>query len=490
LGKAGILAAGLVALASAGTAQAQTSVTLLGVSGHDQSSGALAAQIQSSLTTALSSHFIMVPGDKYKQVAAALGAQTTDPQDVVSVCSSLKLGYLIAGLVGPGASGYDVNIAVRRGSDGQVMNKYQFTVAGTTLDPGTAGQINAALVDGITGDATGHPVAAAPAPAPSGDSSADALLGGATSSNPPPTVATPAPAQTTSPDDESPLASSVNPDEESPLGGGGDSGDASEAPPEASGDGTGDNQVSEGVTLGSRPSWLPLFEGGAGVTLMQRTFTFDDPNAPQRQFAGSAAPAAHVEAAVYPFAGSSQATDKRILAGIGLGGSLDYSAVYNTPYTFGGQADPLGTFQESLQFGLRVREAVHPTSSSVVLRGGLSYGARIFEIKQDQGVQIPNLTVKLMSLDGGLDVPVTAKVALFADVAALIPVGVSDDVSKYSEAKAGVGFGGSAGVSVLPKPWLKLAAAFNFITQKYVFQTRGGAAEQYVGGTITAGILY
>jgi len=216
--------------------------------------------------------------------------------------------------------------------------------------------------------------------------------------------------------------------------------------------------------------------------------TFDNPTL--QHFAGPVAPAMHLEGTTYPLVLDPDLASEPLVRGLGLGGSLDYGSTYQIPLNVGGAASSVSAAQMRYDVGAHWLLGLHALGRDLALRAALGFAGRDFRITAAPSLAIPRLTMSAFAASLRLDASLFWRIAGFARATLLLPVAVYTDVGKYGVANASPGVDATMGLAVAPIPWLSIAAGFDVVSQGFLFTKLGGAAERYLGGTVSAAVLY
>lgn len=247
-----------------------------------------------------------------------------------------------------------------------------------------------------------------------------------------------------------------------------------------------------------------------GVSLLSRQLTFNSRNFEQapKGYKNSPVPGGRLEAELYPFAFGNPTS---AAAGLGIGGSYDKTFALNLQST----AQPGTKFpvtEQHYDVGLRYRIVFgsKPASPSVTLSAG--YAGWSFKVNRSalmQGNVIDLPDVSYVGFDPGImfRIPLGNTVALLFGGSALLVTGTGQiqQPDQYGQAKVTAG-SGMFGLDIVfsHRYALRLAAeaaqmGFAFTGGAQMTNNRdgdpatkdvGGAADRYIGGAFTFGVLY
>jgi hypothetical protein len=326
-------------------------------------------------------------------------------------------------------------------------------------------------------------------------------------------------ADTTSPtgdgiDDENPLAAARgdgkgDDDDDDDDDGKGDDGDDDDDDDDGDGDdGDDDDQKARpGVARTPRDAAILL---EVGPSLMSRQLSFNSrgnfPEAP-KGYQGPLVPGVRVRAEAYPMAASNPGG---FVGGFGLG--LDFDRVLTlTTRTSAARDVPLSTTSQYFSVGARLRLAVGRRPTSPTITVGFGYAQRAFTVDRSplpDGVtlDLPDVNYTFLEPRLAARVPVTSKVALRADLRALLVQSTGDIASadQYGDSSA-FGFDGALGLQILLGRHLVTDLSFQFVQIGHTFdggaemtdnrdmmpgKDVGGAADRYLGLTASVGVVY
>jgi hypothetical protein len=247
-----------------------------------------------------------------------------------------------------------------------------------------------------------------------------------------------------------------------------------------------------------------------GVSVLSRTLTFNSRNFEQapKGYKNSPVPGGRLEAELFPFAVSKPTS---AAAGLGIAGTYDQTFALNLQST----AQPGTKFpvtEKHYDIGLRYRIAFGARVSSPSLTLGLGYGSWAFTVNRSalmQGNVIDLPDVNYVGYTPGLTfrIPLGNTVALLFGGSALLvtSTGQIQTPQQYGQAKVTAGSGMFGLDFVFSNRYaLRVAAeaaqmGFAFTGGAQMTNNRdgdpaskdvGGAADRYIGGAFTFGVLY
>jgi hypothetical protein len=290
------------------------------------------------------------------------------------------------------------------------------------------------------------------------------------------------------------------------------SGDEDEGEGEGEGEGDdidpADTKVPE--PMSARPANRAAIRVDLGPSLSTRTLTFSSRNFEEapRPYSNGAVPGARVEGEIYPLAFGKPHS---IVGGIGIGGEFDQTLSLSVQTT-----TQMGTKfpakQKHFSVGGRFRLVFghKVTSPSVTLGGG--YTSRMFKVDTTnrlEGTIIDLPDVGYKGYNAGLAVrfPVMSKVAIIAQGRGIFvtTTGAIQTAAQYGQAKVtgaegmlgvDIGIGKRLAVRVIGEA-TQMGFAFTGTGQMSnnrdgdpMTKDVGGAADRYIGGAITLGVMY
>ena len=247
-----------------------------------------------------------------------------------------------------------------------------------------------------------------------------------------------------------------------------------------------------------------------GISMMSRQLTFNSRSFEQapKGYKNSPVPGGRLEAELYPFAFGKPTS---AAAGLGVGGSYDQTFSLNLQST----AQPGTKFpvtEKHYDIGLRYRIAFGSKASSPSVTIGAGYGRWSFKVNRSAlmaGNVIDLPDVDYAGYNPGLmfRIPLGNTVALLFGGSALLVTGTGDiqQPDQYGQAKVTAG-SGMFGLDIVfsNRYALRIAAeaaqmGFAFTGGSQMTNNRdgdpatkdvGGAADRYIGGAFTFGVLY
>jgi hypothetical protein len=258
------------------------------------------------------------------------------------------------------------------------------------------------------------------------------------------------------------------------------------------------------------PTNTPAVRVDIGGSTTTRSLQFTSRNFDQKPngYKNSPVPGVRLAGELYPFAFSNP---KGAAAGFGIAGDFDKTVLLSLSST----AQPGTKFavnENHWSVGARYRVPFGSTSTAPTLTLGASYGMRSFKVDRTQ-LQAGNIIdlpdVGYVAFMPGLEfrIPLGGAAAIFFGGRALLvtQAGAIQSNTEYGQAKI-TGGEGAAGFDILFGGRFALRLAGEFAQLGYAFtgtgmQTNnrdgdpstkdvGGAADRYIGGAVTLGILY
>ena len=247
-----------------------------------------------------------------------------------------------------------------------------------------------------------------------------------------------------------------------------------------------------------------------GVSMLSRTLTFNSRNFEQapKGYKNSPVPGGRLEAELFPFAVSKPTS---AAAGLGIAGTYDQTFALNLQST----AQPGTKFpvtEKHYDIGVRYRIAFGSKASSPSLTLGAGYGHWTFKVNRSAlmtGNVIDLPDVDYVGYTPGLTfrIPLGNTVALLFGGSALLVTGTGSiqQPDQYGQAKVTAGSGMFGLEAVFSNRYaVRLAAeaaqmGFAFTGGAQMTNNRdgdpgskdvGGAADRYIGGAFTFGVLY
>jgi hypothetical protein len=265
-----------------------------------------------------------------------------------------------------------------------------------------------------------------------------------------------------------------------------------------------------GGAAGARTASRAAVRVNFGPSLSSRSLTFTSrqfEDAP-KPYSNSPVPGARVSGEIYPLAFGNPYS---VLSGLGIGGEFDQTMGLNLQSTVQpGTKFPVAQSHWSVGARFRLLIGKKPTSPSVTLGGG--YMTRTFKVDRSQLVNgniIDLPDVGYAGYNAGLEVrvPIMGSVALLAGGRGIFvtTTGQIQTAAQYGQAKV-TGGEGHVGVDIAigSRMAVRLVGeltqlGFNFTGNGQMANNRdgdpmtidvGGAADRYVGGTLTFGVMY
>ena len=251
----------------------------------------------------------------------------------------------------------------------------------------------------------------------------------------------------------------------------------------------------------SRPPWRTQLVALVGLSVMDRSFEFNDPLSPMNpaDYSSDPIPALDLAARVYPLASVGGP-----LADIGI--TFDYYRALHLKSIMAGHKDPLDTTLQKVEVGLHFRWNVLARSSSPTLFSGLGYGLLEFAIHDpdEAPVPLPDLSYEYLWLmivgaripfvaNAGFSFGATARL----DYLVVLAAGEMEltDSGGYGTASMG-GVEARAGLFI-GYNWFEARATFFYRRIWFDFDNTcygvtgcmaaGGALDQYTGLQVTFG---
>jgi hypothetical protein len=247
-----------------------------------------------------------------------------------------------------------------------------------------------------------------------------------------------------------------------------------------------------------------------GPSLSARTLTFSSRNFEEapRPYANGGVPGARIEGELYPIA---FAKPHSILGGLGIGGEYDQTLSLSVQSTVQmGTKFPVTQKHFSVGGRLRLVFGHKVTSPSVTLGGG--YTSRMFAVDRSKLVDgniidLPDVGYKGYNAGIALRFPIMAKVAIIGQGRGIFvtTTGAIQTAAQYGQAKVtggeamlgvDIGIGKRIAVRVIGEA-TQMGFAFTGTGQMAnnrdgdpTTKDVGGAADRYLGGALTLGVLY
>jgi hypothetical protein len=269
-------------------------------------------------------------------------------------------------------------------------------------------------------------------------------------------------------------------------------------------------RTSRGGAPGARTANRAAVRIDFGPSMSARSLTFTSRQFEQapKPYSNSPVPGGRVEGEIYPLAFGNPYS---LLSGLGIGGEFDQTVGLNLQSTVQpGTKFPVTQSHWSVGARFRIVIGKQPTSPSVTLGGG--YMTRVFKVDRSQLVNgniidLPDVGYAGYNVGVELRVPVMRSVALLAGGRGIFvtTTGQIQSAAQYGQARV-TGGEGHAGVDIAigSRMAVRLVGeltqlGFNFTGNGQMANNRdgdpttidvGGAADRYVGGTLTFGVMY